>query len=184
MGTYKKRKKPCRKCAVGAMGIAFTPRSLVFMILGGIASRLSNGVINTLIEKLPDAIKTQLMSEYAQGGIQAAKTFLMHWLYENGYLGGDMVFGGIGFALDSGTAAVGKVMTAAAPDLAQKLALSGTGDLFINGIGNTELMQIPINPSGELAGGIGDEVAVHGDMYEDEVTVHGGNGDLYSDELL
>lgn len=173
----KRRRRKTRK--VSGLAQAFTVKSLGYMIAGGIASKFSNGLINTVLSKLPAPIQTATSNAYAKGGIQAAKVFLANYLQQNGYLKGDLTFAAVGFALDSGNTAVSYVASEAAPDIAAKLGLNtvaGTGDLFNDSLGSTEVIQLPITSGGELGStdtavfGANDEAVYgSGDMMESDV---------------
>ena len=180
----KKRCLPCQRAArLGKMNysrklkgksISINFYNLLWIVAGAFANyAIVNPLANKVIEQIGEGNLSKL-GPYRGAILSATKGVGAGMAAFTGRgLSKEVKLALLGVASASGIEVVSQVM----PD--RMIALSGTGDLYINGIGNTEILNLPINAQGALNGVDTDSIAVFGNVKENQMATF-GTGDLYA----
>lgn len=170
-----------RRRRIGALG-KLSNRSLtlqlndLLFLAGGAA--LNYIVVNPLLNKLTGSLQkadgTPMLGKYQGEILTAIKGGAAAWAAYSTKLPKEVKLALLGVTAASGVELVGQLL----PD--KMIALQGTGDLFMAGVGNTQLIEIPMRR--RVAGGMYDGVSVAGNGLTDDQIVTAGMGDLYDTE--
>jgi len=169
------KRKTTRRRRVGGMGGKLTNRTLsmnlfdLLYIAGGAA--LNYIAVNPLLNKLTASLKkadgTPMLGARQGEILTALKGGAAAYAAYGTKMPKEAKLALLGVTAASGIELAGQLM----PD--KMVALSGTGDLFMAGIGNTTLLEIPMRRKG-ISGGLYDDVSIAGiDDYQVEVASTG-----------
>lgn len=150
---------------------------LLWVLAGGLANyALVNPMLNKVIEQIPESAMS-VLGPYRGQILTALKGGGAAFMAYAAKLPTEARLALMGVATASGIELGGQLLSD------KMVALNGTGDLYIQGIGNTDILNLPIGSQDQLAGVETDSIAVFGNegLKESSMAMF-GTGDLYASD--